>query len=120
MIGTSELPADNRTTLAPVRGGGDVIRKQFIRDLASPDISDIDQLKWVFKKTNGITDDILKANVINVLKSSTVELTASLDESIVKKLFPADNLITATNYAERLVKNLEKTENFTKIFRVVD
>lgn len=47
-----------------------VIRKQFVRDLANPRLEKIEKLNWVFKKTDGIADiDFLRKKVIGALES---------------------------------------------------
>ncbi len=98
-----------------------VIRKQFIRDLANPDLSKIDELNWVLKKTDGITDvATLKSKVINALKGDLSKIEDAFDEDMVKKLFPTDNTIRRTNYAEKLIENLDKAENFERVFKVTN
>ncbi|NJK96355.1 MAG: hypothetical protein HC905_16875 [Bacteroidales bacterium] len=99
----------------------DVIRKQFVRDLANPDLSKIDELNWVFKKTDGITDvATLKSKVINALKGDLSKIEDAFDEDMVKKLFPTDNTIRRTNYAEKLIENLDKAGNFERVFKVAN
>ncbi len=97
-----------------------VIRKQFVRDLANPSLSKLDDLNWVFKKTEDITDATLKAKVINALKNDLSKIEEAFDEDMVKKLFPADNTIRRTNYAEKLIENLDRAENFKRVFTVVN
>ncbi len=66
----------------------------------------------------------LKKKVMKALRkadgSPVDELVGSLDENIVKKLFPGDELIDEFNYAERLLKNLSDDSNFSKIFEVIE
>jgi len=97
-----------------------VIQNQFVRDLSNPKLTSLDKLQWVFKKTDGITDDVLKDKVIGALKKDIPKLKEALDFNTVKKLFPRDELIDETNYVERLIKNFEKAENFNKVFKVVE
>ena len=97
-----------------------IIRNQFVNDLSNQTLDNLEDLQWVFKKTAGITDDVLKNKVIGALKKDIPKLKEALNFNTVKKLFPGDELIDETNYTERLIKNFEKAENFNKVFKVVE
>jgi hypothetical protein len=97
-----------------------VIYDQFVKDISNQTLDKLEDLQWVFKRTSGITDDVLKDKVIGALKKDIPKLKEALDFNTVKKLFHGDELIDETNYAERLIKNFEKAENFNKVFKVVE
>lgn len=48
---------------------GDVVRKQFVNDLANPDFTELGKVKWVFRKTN-IDEINLKENVLKALRKA--------------------------------------------------
>ncbi|MEY1638195.1 hypothetical protein [Tenuifilum osseticum] len=98
----------------------DARERGLINDLGNEKLGELANLQWVFKKTDGITDDVLKDKVIGALKKYIPKLKEALDFNTVKKLFPRDELIDETNYVERLIKNFEKAEKFNKVFKVVE
>lgn len=100
------------------------IKKQFVRDLQN--IKSLDELQWVFNKTENIPDlKILKEKIIQTLtKSDGItpidELIENFDDLKVKELFPNDNLINPSNYADRLILNLKNETVFDKLFEVAN
>jgi hypothetical protein len=93
-----------------------VIRKQFVRDLANPDLSKIDELNWVFKKTDGITDvDVLRKNVVNALEenSSTLKTAFEANRDQFRRLF-GDDIKTIDD----IIDAIDEPDNFKLIFNV--
>jgi hypothetical protein len=73
----------------------EVIRTQFIKDISNPDLKELDELNWIFKKTEGINDiEVLKDKVIGALESEAgkemLQKTYSKNAYQFKKLFGID------------------------------
>jgi len=101
------------------------IKTQFIRDLTNPVVSNIDQIKWVFNKTDNISDlGTLKGKVLSALKKvdgSPIDELSQLPLDKVKQLLGNDfGVITEANKAQKLLSALGKDEFFDVIFEVAD
>jgi len=101
----------------------DVIRKQFVNDLANPEFSELGKLKWVFRKTN-IDETNLKKNIMKALRKadgSPVDELEIIKIDKIIKLFPKDaDFIDPDNYLEFLLDKLNDEEIFNSIFELVD
>jgi hypothetical protein len=98
----------------------DVIRKQFVRDLANDKLTEIDELNWVFKKTDGITEEILKSKVIAALESKAGK--EALKQVPLQKVIDftgLDNLNEVAK-AQALINHFKDIDNFKTIFKVVE
>ena len=92
-----------------------IILDQLVKDLSK--VTDLDKLQWIFRKTEGITDDMLKQNLKKALTSSQgIDALNQIPEGKLTKLF---------DLAEKEVLNAHKIEkfideNFDVIFKVVE
>jgi len=95
----------------------DVIIEQLVKDLANPEIKSLENLQWVFRRSEGITDEILKANVMKALKSDKgkkmLKEAFSNKEGQFKKLF-GDKVKSADD----IINLIDKPEIFNQIFKV--
>jgi len=96
-----------------------VIINQFVNDLKNPTLRELEDLKWVFKKTSGITEEVLKDKVIGALESTTgreaLEQAIKNNMSHFQKLF-GENVSNADDVIE-IIKN---KNTFNKIFIVYE
>ncbi len=101
----------------------DTIKNQFVKDLQK--MKELGEIQWVFNKA-GVNSELagLKDNVIKALKKqdgTPIDELDDITEAQVKKLFPSDiSNITSNNFKEKLLENLNKEEEFSKIFKIVE
>jgi len=99
----------------------DVIVEQLVKDLANEQIEKLSDLQWVFRRSEGITDiDMLRKKIVGALKKNESKIKQSVNKETVMKLFPEDKLIDDTNCIEKLIYNIDKPENFDKIFKIFE
>ena len=101
----------------------DVIRKQFVNDLANPEFSELGKLKWVFRKTN-IDETNLKKNIMKALRKadgSPVDELTNITTQKVRLLFPKESkFINKSNRINFLLEKLEDKNIFFQIFEIVN
>ncbi|MFK8299065.1 hypothetical protein ACI76O_11950 [Capnocytophaga cynodegmi] len=101
-------------------------RKQFIPDLADTDFTELGQKKYIFKANNNINATTLKENVIKALRKADGTPIEELE-----KLFKGSNQKLMKDKFSKifgepiedpddLLKHIEKSENFEKIFEIVE
>jgi tRNA threonylcarbamoyladenosine modification (KEOPS) complex Cgi121 subunit len=88
----------------------DVIVEQLVKDLANEQIKELSDLQWVFRRSEGITDDILKANIKKALSSDKAieKLLKELPEDKLIKWFDCDieeKILSKAQVEEFLEKN---------------
>jgi hypothetical protein len=80
----------------------------------------LDNLQWIFKKTDGITEDILKTKVIGALESDAgKEALKQMSLKQVINLTGLDDLTEATK-VQAIINHLNNSDNFNIIFKVVE
>ena len=98
------------------------IKNQFIKDLQS--IKNLDELKWVFNTTSGVTKANLKSKIISTLRKAdgkAIEELGNISLDQVKKLFKNEaKVINKGNRIEFLLKKLEDDKVFNEIFEIVE
>ena len=94
---------------------------QFVKDIAS--IGDLENLQWVFMKTEDITEESLHKYIIRTLKSQKGrnELIRYLKLEQTKALFGFPQKIEDSNeLVENIIKHFENKEKFYALFKVVE
>lgn len=107
--------------LEGVAGWSDnVIYDQFVKDISNQTLDKLEDLQWVFKRTSGITDDVLKDKVIGALESTAgrealkqVPLQKVIEFTKLKNLSEASKVQTLINY-------FKNVDNFKTVFKVVE
>ena len=98
------------------------IKNQFIKDLQS--IKNLDELKWIFNTTSGVTKANLKSKIISTLRKAdgkAIEELGNISLDQVKKLFKNEaKVINKENRIEFLLKKLEDDKVFNEIFEIVE
>ena len=98
------------------------IKNQFIKDLQN--IKNLDELKWVFNTTSGVTKANLKSKIISTLRKADekpIEELGNISLDQVKKLFKNEaKVINKGNRIEFLLKKLEDDKVFNEIFEIVE
>lgn len=99
----------------------EVFLNQFVKDIAS--IGDLENLQWVFMKTENITEESLHKYIIRTLKSQKGrnELIRYLKLEQTKALFGFPKKIEDSNeLVENIIKHFENKEKFYTLFKVVE
>ena len=92
-----------------------VVLEQLVKDLRG--INNLEDLQWIFKKTDGITEDILKQNLKKALTDSKgIEALQQIPKEKLTTLFnlEKEGILNANNI-EKFIDN-----NFNTIFKVVE
>ncbi|GIM53349.1 hypothetical protein CAPN004_23780 [Capnocytophaga cynodegmi] len=100
------------------------IKNQFIKDIQS--IEKLDELKWVFNTTSGVNKTNLKEKIISTLRKADGTPIEELN-----KLFKGSNQKLMKDKfskifgepiedSDDLLKSIEKSDNFEKIFEIVE
>lgn len=97
------------------------IKNQFIKDLQS--IKNLDELKWVFNTTSGVTKANLKSKIISTLRKADGKPIEELErlfknEDIVKKLknIFGEDIKTSKD----ILNKLNDDKIFNQIFEIVE
>ena len=97
------------------------IKNQFIKDLQN--IKNLDELKWVFNTTSGVTKANLKSKIISTLRKADGKPIEELerlfkDEDIVKKLknIFGEDIKTSKD----ILNKLNDDKIFNQIFEIVE
>jgi len=91
-----------------------------VKDLSNQNLDKLEDLQWVFKKTSGITEEVLKDKVIGALESTAgrealkqVPLQKVIEFTKLKNLSEASKVQTLINY-------FKNVDNFKTVFKVVE
>ena len=103
------------------------IRTQFLRDLTNSNIGSLDDIKWIFNKTEGESDlNSLRSQVLTALKKtddSPVDELENLFANDLTSNFPErmSNLFKKPiDAAEDLLEILNEPNTFNQIFEVAN
>lgn len=97
------------------------IKNQFIKDLQN--IKNLDELKWVFNTTSGVTKANLKSKIISTLRKADGKPIEELErlfknEDIVKKL---KNIFgEGIKTSKDILNKLNDDKIFNQIFEIVE
>ena len=91
---------------------------QFVKDIAN--INNLNNLQWVFMKTEDITNITLYQYVVKALSNSKGrEMFSKVNIVKIKEIIKLKD-ITEVNKVDKLIDYLSKKENFDKIFKIVE
>lgn len=93
---------------------------QFVKDIAS--IGDLENLQWVFMRTEDITEENLHKYIISTLKSQQGrDRLSNLNLEKTVNLFSFSEKIKDSNkLVENIIKHFENKEKFYTLFKVVE
>ena len=91
---------------------------QFVKDIAS--IGDLENLQWVFMKTEDITEESLHKYVIKAIdKNRDLKILVNMNSDKLTNTLGIKD-INNINKIEKLTKYFSDKDNFEKIFKVVE
>jgi hypothetical protein len=93
-----------------------VIYDQFVKDISNQTLDKLEDLQWIFKKTEGIADiDVLRKNVVNALEknSSLLKTAFEANRDQFRKLF-GDDIKTVND----IIDDIDDADNFKLIFKI--
>ncbi|MEY1638193.1 hypothetical protein [Tenuifilum osseticum] len=98
----------------------DARERGLINDLGNEKLGEFANLQWVFKKTDGITDDVLKDKVIGALESKAGK--EALKQVPLQKVIEFTKLknLSEVSKVQALINHFKDVNNFKTVFKVVE